>query len=312
MSDVDQQVSDQENTELARPVRTQWHRLLGKLLELLLAPVGITVQSEVQVTSDPPKVDIVLLRRSSGPWTAEQLRLLCDGLRDAVALHLLIEFKFSESFNAEALLQALSYGYFYRKAQSLPERAVQLFVMVARAPRTKLLQQYGYEETGVSGIYRSKYPLIEQVQVIVLNQLQFSEHNAFVQCFASQRRVRQSAFARLQHDEQTLSEALWELVLGLRGQFEQQGDVMSKMNLQEGLTPEMVMKLGREIRKAVIATLSPEDRKVVIASAPPEERLAGLAPEERLAGLAPDELSGLIEQIEAYLQQHGKPPPAEG
>ena len=157
--------------------------------------------------------------------------------------------------------------------------------MVARAPRTKLLLQYGYEETDLPDVYRSKYPLIEQVQLIVLNQLQVNAHNAFVQCFASHRRVRQRAFARLQQlDEQTLSEALWELVIGLRGQFEPQGDAMSKMNLQEGLTPEMVMKLGKEIRKAVIATLSPEDRKVVIASAPPEERLAGMAPEE-LSGL---------------------------
>ncbi len=43
--------------------RTQWHRILGALLELLLTRLGIIVQSEVQVMSDPPKVDIVLLRR---------------------------------------------------------------------------------------------------------------------------------------------------------------------------------------------------------------------------------------------------------
>ena len=44
--------------------RTQWHRILGALLELLLTRLGIIVQSEVQVMSDPPKVDIVLLSRA--------------------------------------------------------------------------------------------------------------------------------------------------------------------------------------------------------------------------------------------------------
>lgn len=46
-----------------RGQKTQWHRLLGKHLELLLTPVGITVQTEPQVMSEPPKVDILLLRR---------------------------------------------------------------------------------------------------------------------------------------------------------------------------------------------------------------------------------------------------------
>ena len=51
---------------------TLWHRLLGKEMELALAPRGVTVLTEVQIGSNPPKVDIVLLRRkvSAGPMSS--------------------------------------------------------------------------------------------------------------------------------------------------------------------------------------------------------------------------------------------------
>ena len=140
--------TDATEVKHERPLRTQWHRLLGKLLELLLTPVGITVQTEIAITSDPPKVDILLLRRIGDRWTEEQLRLLCDGLRDTQAAYLLVEFKYSESLNATALLQALSYDYFYRQSQLLTESQVQTFVMVARTPHSKVLKYFGYIATG--------------------------------------------------------------------------------------------------------------------------------------------------------------------
>jgi hypothetical protein len=48
---------------------------LGKLLELLLTPVGISVQCEVQIVSDPPRLDILLLRRDGEQWDSRQLPL---------------------------------------------------------------------------------------------------------------------------------------------------------------------------------------------------------------------------------------------
>ena len=77
----------------------------------------------------------------------------------------------------------------------------------------------------------------------------------------------------------------------------------------EGLTTEEVLKIGKRMRDALLATLTPEDR---LAGLSPEDRLAGLAPEDRLAGLAPEdrlvglsavELAALMEQIERYLGQ---------
>ena len=43
--------------------RVLHHQLLGKVLEIVLTPVDITVESELQVMSEPPKADVLLLRR---------------------------------------------------------------------------------------------------------------------------------------------------------------------------------------------------------------------------------------------------------
>ena len=42
---------------------TRWHQLLGKEFELLLTTVDIVVHTEIQVMSEPPKADILLLQR---------------------------------------------------------------------------------------------------------------------------------------------------------------------------------------------------------------------------------------------------------
>lgn len=55
-----------------RKDKTLWHRLLGKWLELLLTRVDIAVYTEPQIMSEPPKVDILLLRRNSPTWTPVQ------------------------------------------------------------------------------------------------------------------------------------------------------------------------------------------------------------------------------------------------
>ena len=49
-----------------------WHRLLARLLEMVLSEFEIDVQPNVQVMTDPPEVDILLLRRKTPNWTADQ------------------------------------------------------------------------------------------------------------------------------------------------------------------------------------------------------------------------------------------------
>ncbi len=95
--------------------KTSWHRLLARLLEIVLTPVDIEVQHNVEVMTEPPEADILLLRRNTLNWTAEQRAYVC---RMALGImkpsHILIEFKYTQSFNEEALNQALGYDFFIK------------------------------------------------------------------------------------------------------------------------------------------------------------------------------------------------------
>jgi hypothetical protein len=281
----------------AHPLRTLWHRLLGKHFELLLAPVDILVYSEAQVMSTPPKADILLLRRQTEGWTPAQLRLLPDGIHHSRASHILIEFKFSEAVNGNVFRQAVGYDFFYRQAQALSREEAQIFVMSSRKPRALVLAEYGYRMGDIPGVYESRDPLLQRIPLLVLNELTPAPHNAFVQCFASWRKVRERAFRRLEQlDWESLSEPFWDFFVGLRSYWGIEGvEVeMSAMAQGEGLTPELVLETGKRLRKALLATLTPQEIQAMLAKLTPEERLAGLAPEERLAGLAPEErLAGL-------------------
>ncbi len=101
--------------------RFQSHQVLGRLLQLSLTPVAITVNIEVDLLGESPKADALLLRRQGRAWNAAQRARLPDGVRDSAAGHVLIEFKYTESVTERALAQAVAYDHFYRQAQRLPE-----------------------------------------------------------------------------------------------------------------------------------------------------------------------------------------------
>ena len=265
---------------------TQWHQLLGTLLELLLTPVGITVQTEVAITSEPPRADILLLRRESDQWTEEQRRLLPEGIRDTLAQHVLLEFKYSESVTVEALQQAVGYDYFYGRAQRLADDELATFILSSRTPRAERLAEWGYERVS-PGVYRSVQPLLSRVGLILLNELPAAEHNAFVKVFASRQRERDEAFQRL--NELVEPTQLEMYLLGLRRKLLQGENTMSTQ-----VTPQDILELGEAYRKRIIETATPQER---LAGLEPQERLAGLEPQERLAGLEPQErLAGLEPQ----------------
>ncbi len=308
---------------------TQWHQLLGTLLELLLTPVGITVQTEVAITSEPPRADILLLRRESARWTEAQRALLPAGIRDTLAQHVLLEFKYTESLTLEALRQAVGYDYFYGRAQRLKDHELATFILCSKTPKAERLAAWGYERVA-PGVYRSTQPLLARVGLLLLNELPAAEHNAFVKVFASRQRARSEAFERL--DKGREPALLETYLLGLRRKLLQGEDVMSTE-----ITPKEIFELGEGVRRRIIETAAPDDlgegvRRRIIETATPEERLAGLelgeagrriietatpedlgegvrrriietaTPEERLAGLTPDELALLREQLDAFFQ----------
>jgi hypothetical protein len=267
---------------MANPPLIRWHRLLGALLDAVLSPVGISVETDIAVTAEPPRADLLLLRRQQSRWNDAQRQRLADGLRDTDASHLLIEFKYTEGLSENAFVQLLSYDYFYRRHRRLSRDDVACFLVSATTPRSNLLTRLGFYPTDRAGVYgRNDHPLLAAMQVILLNELTPAAHNAFLKCFASQRQEQEVSFRVLQHHEllgsslqvERLLYGLWRLLM------------KNAPELQE-ITPEYVMQLGQELIDAVL-DFTPADKVMKHFTA-----------EERLAGLTPDQIRRYLEQLE--------------
>ena len=289
----------------------RWHRLLGALFDAVLGPVGVRVETDIPVTAESPRADILLFRREQPRWNEAQRQRLADGLRDTQASHLLIEFKYTEGLSESAFAQLLSYDYFYRRHRRLPREDVACFLVSATTPRSGLLTRMGFHPTDREGVYGGNdHPLLAAMQVILLNELAPTDHNSFLKCFASRRKEQAVSFQVLRHNEllgmsprvERLIYGLWRLLM------------KNAPDIQE-ITPEYVMQLGQELIDAVLDATPVEEIKKhfsveeLLASLDPEDRLAGLDPRDRLAGLDPkDRLAGLTpEQIRRYLEQLEKP-----
>lgn len=283
-----------------RPL-TQWHRLFAGLLEELLTPVNITVQTEVPLLSSPPLGDILLLRRQGEQWTEAQRARLADGLRDTQATHVLLEFKYTQSINLIAFRQAISNDHLYRQSQKLPDEAIATFLISARQPRKAMLKEFHYTATKTPGVYRSRNPLLSGILLLSLNELADTPHNAFIKTFATQEQAKERAFTILQEEYQShqLSDPIAYYLSGLLRYWSlERGIEMSTIEL----TPEKIKTLGREWLEFTLKVLPPDE---ILSYYSLEDRLAGLRPEDRLAGLRPeDRLAGLsAEEIEAYLRK---------
>lgn len=293
------------NTEMTAPLSqpmqpTRWHQLLGKVLELLLTEQGIIVQTEVQVMSEPPKADILLLRREHKAWSKAQQALLPDGVRASKARHILLEFKYTQSLTLDVLLQAVSYSYLYRIAQRLQPADVQIFVLCAKTPQPKRLAELGYVQTAEAGVYSSNNTYVRDIPLLILNKLRDEPHNAFVKCFASRKSAKGAAFKTLtQGDFTRLPGLLWIFLIGLRRLWTvpEGAELMN-----ETLTPERVLEMGEQWHKLLLEQMSVEER---LAGLRPKEVLAQYTPEEVLAQYTPEEVLAELplERIEAWIQQ---------
>jgi hypothetical protein len=290
-----------------QPDKTLWHRLLAALLTYILTPVNIIVQTDVPIMTDPPEVDILLLRREGKEWTHEQRQRLPDGIRDGKAHTVLIEFKATESVNLSKLRQITAYGHFYEQSQRMRAREVDLVLLAAVRPQSKTLHKFDFALAKWPGVYKSNNPMLAGLTLLVLSELNDEPHNAFVKCFARQKKAKKEAFQTLgESGFRLVEQRAINLLFGL-----QQLWFKGEEPMTNEWTPEKVMKLGEQWIDVILDTLPPERvlehyrPEDLLQLLEPEERLRGLRPEERLQGLRPEErLHGLRrEEIEAYLHQ---------
>jgi len=279
--------------------KTKWHLILGTMLKYLLTPLGIIVELEAEVMSEPPRADILLLRRNTEHWTSEQFALLPDGIRDSQARYVLLEFKYTESINTNALLQVANNQRLYLQSHSdIKPDDLQSFLISSKQPLPERLEEFGFYEVQ-AGVYCSNISLIKSITLLSLNTLPNTPHNAWLRCFASQKQQQEQAFGQLEQiGLHRFGEQLYSIVNGLY-------KILFRREIMDPekvfLTPEFIMDVGKSWADAYRNGLTVEERleglssDEVLSRFSPEERLQGLAPEERLQGLTP-------EQIKTYLQ----------
>jgi hypothetical protein len=276
---------------MTKTPKTRWHRLLGKLLEELLTPVGIDVSTELPVMADPPEADILLLRRENTKWSEEQSERLPDGVRDSPAGHILIEFKYTESVNLSAFRQTVGYDFFYKQSQNMSEHQVQTFLISAKNTHKATLDRFDYSPTDKDGVYRSGNPLLQSIPLLMLNDLSDQPYNAYFKCFASRKSEKKAAFRLLKHQNiDMFSMKLYWFIQGLWNQWFPKGGY----SMEQELTPERVMEIGKMWGDTYLSLLSPEER---LAGLKLEERLAGLKLEERLAGFSIKEITEYLHNL---------------
>ncbi len=278
--------------------KTSWHRLLARLLELVLSQFGIDVQPNVSVMTESPEVDILLRRRDTPQWTAVQRAHLPDGIRDSKASHILIEFKQTESFNEKALTQAVGYDYFYKQAKKLLHTEVQTVLFSAKKPRSDTLTYLGYQPTEYPGVYRTQSPVTRNVLLLSLNELSNEPHNVWIKCFASQKKVKKQVLKQIKElDLVSIASELKWLISGLMELWFDTALGEQKMTIE--FTPEEVTEFGKRLGDIWLADLTVDD---LLARFETKEVLSHFKPIDRLAGLEPEIIENYLKQFKN--QQH--------
>ncbi|NJN68423.1 MAG: hypothetical protein HC884_17770, partial [Chloroflexaceae bacterium] len=233
-----------------------WHHLFGEVLEQVLGPLDIVVQTDVDVSNKPPEIDVLLMRNKAiaPTWTPAQRALLPDGIRERRANHIIIEFKYTESVNQDAVQSLLGYEVFYRRSRSLKTEEVHAVLASGHTPRQTTREILGYTQPEAPGIYRNTIGLLARTSLMVLSELEDTPHNVLFKLFAQRRRARAVALARFEREmwKKVPSETCW-LVHGLKKLWSEKTEKgESTMHV---ITKEDLIRQGKEMYQQLFRPL---------------------------------------------------------
>jgi hypothetical protein len=247
----------------AAPDLTRWHELFGGVLEEVLGPVGVRVQTSVMVSTTSPEIDILLMRNQEhATWTPEQRAHLPDGIRESRATHVVIEFKYTESVTDEALQTLIGYEVFYRRSHHLDEETVLAVLVSAHTPRRATRQRWGYTHPEPAGVYWSTEYLLRRIPLIVLNELSNAPHNVIFKLFAQQRRARNEALRRFEQQtwQEVAPQVSW-IVRGMMEVWKVKGAQVMQM-----ITKDDLMRRGKELPRLILPLITDEEFEEVLGN----------------------------------------------
>jgi len=243
-----------------------WHLAFVNLIQRR-APPNFEVQSEVRLTIEPQRADILLLRRI-GVERQDHKALVLRRLWPRLGRVAVLEYKspVDSAFRPGDLLRLVGYGVLYHTAHhdELPEREDLTLVLVVASVTPTLLEEIermGSALTPLDGGYARIDGLMYTTHVVVIDEVTEAERDEYLRLFSHKPALPGKA-------------TLW-----LRQWMKE--TKMKQPDMEE--VPGFKELFAKSIAKA-------------IQEMPLEERLEGLAPEERLAGLAPEQVLGAFEQ----------------
>jgi hypothetical protein len=248
--------------KVVRPA-TAWHPLFYGLMDAG-APSSIEIRTEIVLSQQPRRADLLLLRRKDVPRRDREARVL-RGLWPLLGPVTLAEFKGPRSgFRSHDLLRLLGYGTQYNElnmqALAGPAGLTLALLTPAETPSLRAAIEYmGWRLEHLGNGYAHIAGAWYTTFVAFIDEVCEAERDDYLRLFSRHRK---------QIDE---------AVRWLNARCASR-TIMEKLRELEGYD---------DVVERLLSTLAPEE---VLRHYKPEERLAGLGPEERLAGLRPEDV----------------------
>ncbi len=233
-----------------------WHLAFANLIQNR-SPPNFEVQSEVRLSLEPQRADMLLVRRIVSE-REDKKEIVLPKLWPLLGLVTIVEYKspINSSFRPRDLLRLVGYGVLYdtTHVDTLPKREdLTLVLVVASITPTLLddLARMGWTLTPLGGGYARIDGVMYTAYVVITDEVTEAERDEYVRLFS--------------HLPALPGEATRWLQQWMRERK------MKQPNIEE--LPGFV-----------------ELFKKTLDAIPIEERLAGITPKERLAGLTPEEV----------------------
>ncbi len=243
-----------------------WHLAFVTLLQHR-APPSFEVRSEVRLTIEPQRADVLLLRRIGVERRDDQARVL-RRLWPLLGLVTVLEYKspVDSAFRPGGLLRLVGYGVLYDTGHldELPRREdLTLVLVVASVTRNLLaeIKRMSWALVPLGGGYGRIDGPVYTTFVVITDEVTEAERDEYLRLFS--------------HRLADQGEATRWLQQWMRDAKMKQPDIEELPSFEE-LFKKSIEKARRKEFEEHVAGLTPE------------QRLAGLAPEQRLAGLAPE------------------------
>jgi hypothetical protein len=250
------------------PTRDLWHLGFVRLVKQRRPP-NFEVRSEVPLSDEPQRADLILLRREDMPARDDEAQVL-RGLWRHLPAYALVEFKSPvKEFRTTDLMKLASYGaqlhvLEHERIWAPADLTLVLVIPCRNAALGEEIARMGWRLTPLGGGYGRIDGGVYTVILVETDEVSEEERDDYLRIFS--------------HHECKTDEAVW-----WWEQWTAEDETMQDLKTLEGY---------KEMRKKFARSLTVEER---VEDLTPEQRLAGLPPEQQILALSDEVLRGFAD-----------------